>query len=41
MATDGTEEFVYAISDAGVRVANLRMLGTPLRTAELPPQTLQ
>lgn len=35
MATDGMQDFVYAISDAGVRVANLASVGVPLKTAVL------
>jgi hypothetical protein len=35
MATDGAQDFVYAISDAGVRVANLATLSAPLKTAAL------
>ena len=36
MASDDANTFVYAISDAGVRVAQLGALATPLATALLP-----
>lgn len=36
MASDDANTFVYAISDAGVRVAQLGTLATPLATALLP-----
>jgi hypothetical protein len=36
LATDDVNDFVYAITDAGVRVAQLGALGTPLATALLP-----
>ncbi|MBK8480589.1 MAG: beta-propeller domain-containing protein [Proteobacteria bacterium] len=36
MASDDANEFVYAITDAGVRVATLGALATPLATAVLP-----
>ncbi len=37
MATDGPNDFVYAVSDAGIRVGNLANLMTPVATATFPP----
>ncbi|MCC6807696.1 MAG: beta-propeller domain-containing protein [Deltaproteobacteria bacterium] len=34
------DDFVYAISDAGVRVANIADLSTPIATAEFAPTTI-
>ena len=40
MATDDAgNEFVYAIADGGVRVANLRSMSSPLATALFPKPT--
>ena len=36
MASDGDQTFVYAISDAGVRVANLDAVTQPLATVLFP-----
>ena len=32
-ADDGGNDFVYAISDVGIRVADLATMGSPLATA--------
>lgn len=35
---DAGQTFVYAVSDSGIRVANLASISTPLGTALIPPQ---
>jgi uncharacterized secreted protein with C-terminal beta-propeller domain len=38
MASDDSGTFVYAISDAGIRVAGVDKLSTPIATVTFPPQ---